>query len=153
MKLRNALVLIFALLLIGQLFIRENFREPYPMIVFPAGAGVYEHKEDTVTTSQWKATAYAGMEDSIEVPGRTLFPDSPVQYHGHMYSSLVQADTSSQQWADAAQWIQRNIVASTPPTGIDSLCVQGVQEKTPIGKGSSEVNYERSLCYNLPQSR
>ena len=152
MKLQNALVLIFALLLVGQLFIRANFREPYPMIVLPAGAGVYEHETDTITTSQRVATAYAG-EDSIEVPESTLFPESPVQYHRGMYFSLSRADTSSEQWANAAQWINRNIVTSTSLTEVDSLCIHRAQEKIPIGKGNSKVSHERSLCYNLSRSR
>lgn len=153
MKLRNTLVLVFALLLIGQLFIRENFREPYPMIVLPAGTPVYEHEEDTITTTQRKAIAYADTKDSLEVPRRVLFPESPAHFHGGMYSSLRQADTSSEQWANAAQWIQRNIATRMSLTEVDSLCIRRVQKKIPVGEGDSESSYKRSLCYKLPDSR
>ena len=149
MKPRNALVLAFAICLLAQIPLRELYVEPYPLIVLPAGAGVYEHETDTVSGWNWKATAYVGKEDSTTIPGDDLFPGSPVHYQKNMYSTLVQADTSSEQWSRTVQWIHRNLTERASLSDVDSLCVHGTRRVIPIGEGASELRYEHSTCYNL----
>lgn len=153
MKTRNALVLAFVVLLMAQLPIREFFREAYPMIVLPAGAGLYEHKTDVISSSQQKATVYTGQSDSATVPSSVLFPESPSQYHTYMYFSLAQANSSSDDgdWKRASQWIRQNLEDSVSLSEIDSLCIHNVVDSIPIEGDSVEVRYQNSSCHNLTQ--
>jgi hypothetical protein len=153
MKLRNTFVLVFAVLLLAQLLVREYYMEGYPMIVLPSGAGVYEHKTDTITASDWKATAYASKDDSARIDESDLFPGSPVQYHGPMYSSLAGADTTSKQWGNAAQWVHDNIAGTTLLPQTDSLCVYRIEKVIPLGRGESKVRYRSSSCFNFSSVR
>lgn len=153
MKTRNALVFIFSVLLLVQIPIREFVREPYPMIVLPAGAGVYEHNTDTITTSRKIATVYGRQKDSTRVPLSVLFPESPSQYHTYMYFSLAQANSNSEnsEWKRASQWIRKNVKDSVSLSKIDSLCIHSIRESIPTERGSTELTYTSSTCHRLIQ--
>lgn len=147
MKLRNKLVLGFAIFLIAGVALRELYVEPYPLIVLPGGAVVYEHKADTLSSRGWAATAYV-EDDSVTVPADVLFPGSPTQYQYGMFSSLSQADTSSAQWDDTGQWIRKNLSAITRAEA-DSLCINKIQRRVLIDSDKDKTHYKRSFCYRL----
>jgi hypothetical protein len=157
MKPRNALVLTFAALLLIQLLVKECYMEGYPMVTLPGGASKYEHETDTITVLGWRATAYSSESDSMIVDGNVLFPRS--RHHWPLYSSLVSADTSSNHWGEASQWIKKNITNSTPLAEPDSICVHRVEHgapagrSAPVGEQNTEIQYVRSTCYSLSSDR
>lgn len=148
MKPQNILILGFAVFLIAGIALRELYVEPYPLIVLPAGAGVYEHRTDTISAGDWTATAFM-EDDSATVPVDVLFPQSPAQYQKNMFSSLSKADTSSVEWDNTARWVRRNLSDYTEGAEVDSLCIHKVQHRVPIEGDGRETHYKRSYCYTL----
>jgi hypothetical protein len=148
------LVLAFAAVLLAQFLVREYYMEAYPMIVLPAGAGLYEHKADSITTYGWKATAYTRGNDSARVDESALFPGNPPPpYQRRMYSTLMEMRTKSRQSVDMAAWIQKNIAGSTPLPQIDSFCVHRIEKTIPLEEGEKGIRYKRRSCYNLSADR